>query len=47
MGDTVKRAAFGRNAVASVYRYQPDEIFRLWENVLRECIAGQTARLTR
>jgi glycosyltransferase involved in cell wall biosynthesis len=36
MADTAKRAVHGRNAVASVARYRPDEIFRLWENLLRD-----------
>jgi glycosyltransferase involved in cell wall biosynthesis len=40
MADTEKRAALGSNAVASVAGYRPGEIFRLWEKVLRECIAG-------
>lgn len=39
MADTAKRAALGRNAVASVAGYRPEEIYRLWEKVLRECIA--------
>jgi glycosyltransferase involved in cell wall biosynthesis len=40
MADAEKRIALGMNAVASVAAYRPEEIFRLWEKVLRECIAG-------
>ncbi len=40
MADTAKRAVLGRNAVDSVVAYRPEEIFRLWEKVLRECLSG-------
>jgi glycosyltransferase involved in cell wall biosynthesis len=40
MADAEKRSALGRNAVASVAGYRPEEIFGLWEKVLRECISG-------
>jgi glycosyltransferase involved in cell wall biosynthesis len=41
MADTRKRVALGRNAVASVAHYRPEEIFRLWEEVLRECMLSK------
>jgi glycosyltransferase involved in cell wall biosynthesis len=40
MADAQKRAALGRNAVASVAGYRPEDVFRLWEKMLRECVAG-------
>ena len=40
MADTAKRAALGKNAVASVAGYRPEEIFRLWEKMLYECVSG-------
>jgi hypothetical protein len=38
MADTAKRAALGSKAVASVACYRPEEIFPLWEKVLRDAL---------
>jgi glycosyltransferase involved in cell wall biosynthesis len=40
MADAAKRAALGRNAVASVAAYRPEKIFGLWEKALHECVSG-------
>jgi glycosyltransferase involved in cell wall biosynthesis len=40
MADSRRRFSLGKNAVGSVACYEPDEIFRLWEKVLRESTAG-------
>jgi glycosyltransferase involved in cell wall biosynthesis len=41
MADPAKRAELSSNAVKSVAGYQPEEIFGLWERVLRECISDR------
>jgi glycosyltransferase involved in cell wall biosynthesis len=40
MADPAKRAELGSNAVVSVAGYRPEEIFRLWERVLHECVSS-------
>src|SRR5262249_17387767 len=38
MADTAKRVTLGRKAVASVACYRPEEIFPLWEKMLRDAL---------
>jgi glycosyltransferase involved in cell wall biosynthesis len=45
MADPAKRVELSSNAVKSVAGYQPEEIFGLWERVLRECISDRKSGL--